>query len=61
LLFALKSVDRSRDVDDAGGVLQAAYNSSQQELGLLQEAAIEACQIIDEGAEQAGSSVASRL
>jgi hypothetical protein len=42
-------------------VLQAAYNSSQQELGLLQEAAIEACQIIDEGAGQAGSSVVSRL
>jgi hypothetical protein len=38
-----------------------AYNASQQELGVLQEAALEACQSIDEGAGKAGSSVASRL
>jgi hypothetical protein len=41
--------------------LQAAYNSSQQELEGLQEAALEACQSVDEGVEQAGSSMASRL
>jgi hypothetical protein len=42
-------------------VLQTAYNSSQPELEALQEAALEACQSIDEGAGLAGSSVASRL
>jgi hypothetical protein len=42
-------------------VLQAAYNSSQRELEVLQEAALEASQSVDEGDEQAGSSVASRL
>jgi hypothetical protein len=41
--------------------LQTAYNSSQQELEALQEAALEACQSIKEGAGQAGSSVARRL
>jgi hypothetical protein len=41
--------------------LQAAYNSSQQELGVLQQATLEACQSIEEGVRQAGSSVASRL
>jgi hypothetical protein len=40
---------------------QAAYNSSQRELEVLQEAAIEVCQSVDEGDGQAGSSVASRL
>jgi hypothetical protein len=37
--------------------LQAAYNSSQQELEELQDGALEACQ----GEAQAGSSMASRL
>jgi hypothetical protein len=41
--------------------LQVAYNSSQWELEVLQEAALEACHSVDEGAEQAGSSVVSRL
>jgi hypothetical protein len=41
--------------------LQAAYNSSQRELEVLQEAALEACQSVDEDARQAESSVASRL
>jgi hypothetical protein len=41
--------------------LQTTYNSSQWELELLEQAALEACQSIDEGAGQAGSSVASRL
>jgi hypothetical protein len=41
-------------------VLQATYNSSQRELEVLEEAALEACQSVDEGARQAGSSVASR-
>jgi hypothetical protein len=30
-------------------VLQMAYNSSQQDLGLLEQAALEVCQSIDEG------------
>jgi hypothetical protein len=38
-----------------------AYNSSQQELEELQAAALEACQGIEEGEAQAGSSMASRL
>jgi hypothetical protein len=38
-----------------------AYNSSQQELEALQEAALEVCQSVDEGGGQAGSSVASHL
>lgn len=43
------------------GVLQAAYTSSQQELGLLEQTALEACQSIDEGTGLSGSSVVSRL
>jgi hypothetical protein len=38
-----------------------AYNSSQQELELLQAAALEICQGVDEGMAQARSSLASRL
>jgi hypothetical protein len=38
-----------------------AYNSSQQELKELHAAALEACQGIEEGEAQAGSSMASRL
>jgi hypothetical protein len=41
--------------------LETAYNSSQQKLEALQEAALEACQSIDEGAGQARSSVVSHL
>jgi hypothetical protein len=41
--------------------VQAAYNSSQQELEVLQAAALESCQGIEEGEAQAGSSLASRL
>jgi hypothetical protein len=41
--------------------LQATYNSSQWELEVLQEAALEACQSVNEGARQAGSSMATRL
>jgi hypothetical protein len=41
--------------------LQTAYNSSQQELEELQAAAVEACQEVEEGDVQAGSSMASRL
>jgi hypothetical protein len=41
--------------------LQTAYNSSQQELEELRAAALEACQGIEEGEVQAGSSMASRL
>jgi RNA 3'-terminal phosphate cyclase len=38
-----------------------AYNSSQQELEELLAAALEACQEVEEGKVQAGSSMASRL
>jgi hypothetical protein len=41
--------------------LQVAYNSSQQELEVLQEVALEACQSVNEGARLAGSSVVSRF
>jgi hypothetical protein len=41
--------------------LQTAYNSSQQELEELRAAALEACQGVEEGEVQAGSSMASRL
>jgi hypothetical protein len=41
--------------------VQTAYNSSQQELEALQAAAHEICHEVEEGAVQAGSSLASRL
>jgi hypothetical protein len=41
--------------------LQAAYNSSKQELVELRRATLEACQAVEEGEAQAGSSLASRL
>jgi DNA-binding Lrp family transcriptional regulator len=41
--------------------VQTNYNSSQQELEVLQAAALEICQEVEEGAAQAGSSLASRL
>jgi hypothetical protein len=41
--------------------IQTAYNSSQHELEELRAAALEACQGIEEGEAQAGSSMASRL
>jgi hypothetical protein len=41
--------------------VQTAYNSSQQELEVLQAAALEVCQEVDGGEVQAGSSLASRL
>jgi hypothetical protein len=41
-------------------VVQTAYNS-QQELEVLQAAALETCQGIEEGEAQAGSSLANRL
>jgi hypothetical protein len=41
--------------------LQAAYNSSEQELVELRAAALETCQAVEEGEAQAGSSLASRL
>jgi hypothetical protein len=41
--------------------LQAAYNSSEQELVELHGATLEACQAIEEGEAQAGSSLACRL
>jgi hypothetical protein len=41
--------------------MQTTYNSSQQELEELRAAALEACQEVEEGEAQAGSSMASRL
>jgi hypothetical protein len=41
--------------------VQTAYNSSQQELEELRATALEACQEVEEGKAQAGSSIASRL
>jgi hypothetical protein len=41
--------------------IQTAYNSSQQELEELWAAALEACQGVEEGEVQTGSSMASRL
>jgi hypothetical protein len=41
--------------------VQTTYNSSQQELEELRAAALEACQAVEEGGMQAGSSMASRL
>jgi hypothetical protein len=41
--------------------VQTAYNSSQQELEELQAAALEACQEVEEGEAQAGTSMESRL
>jgi hypothetical protein len=41
--------------------VQAAYNSSQQELEELRAATLEICQEVEEGQAQAGSSLASRL
>jgi hypothetical protein len=41
--------------------LQAAYNSFEQELVELRATTLEACQVIEEGEAQAGSSLASHL
>jgi hypothetical protein len=41
--------------------LQAAYNSSEKEFVGLRTVTLEACQAIEEGEAQAGSSLASRL
>jgi hypothetical protein len=42
-------------------MLQVAYNFSQQELKALRDATLEACQSVEDGDVQAGSSMASRL
>jgi hypothetical protein len=41
--------------------LQASYNSSEQELQEVHNAALETCRVVEEGEAQAGSSLASRL
>jgi hypothetical protein len=41
--------------------LQASYNSSEQELQELRNAALGTCRVVEEGEAQAGSSLASRL
>jgi hypothetical protein len=48
-------------VTNRAETLQAAYNSSEQELVELRTATLEACQAVEEGEAQAGSSLASRL
>jgi hypothetical protein len=48
-------------VTNRAETLQAAYNSSEQELVELRAAALETCQVVEEGEAQAGSSLASRL
>jgi hypothetical protein len=42
-------------------VLQTSYNSSEQELQELRNAALETCRAVEEGEAQAGSSLASCL
>jgi hypothetical protein len=41
--------------------LQTSYNSSEQKLQELRNAALETCRAVEEGEAQAGSSLASRL
>jgi hypothetical protein len=41
--------------------LQASYNSSEQELQELRNAALETCRVVEEGEAEAGSSLAGRL
>jgi hypothetical protein len=48
-------------VTNRAETLQAAYNSSEQQLLELRTAALEACQAVEEGEAQARSSLASRL
>jgi hypothetical protein len=48
-------------VTDRAETLQTAYDSSEQELVELRALALEACQAVEEGEVQAGSSLASRL
>jgi hypothetical protein len=43
---------------DRAEVLQASYNSSEQELVELRSAGLETCQAVEEGEAQAGSSLA---
>jgi hypothetical protein len=59
--LVFRSADSSRELDDQAQANQTAYNSFQQELEELQAAALKACQGIEEGEAQAGSSMASRL
>jgi myosin heavy subunit len=48
-------------VTDRAETLQAAYDSSEQELVELRAAALETCRAVEEGEAHAGSSLASRL
>jgi hypothetical protein len=48
-------------VTDRAETLQTSYDSSEQELVELRAAALEACQAVEEGEVQDGSSLASRL
>jgi hypothetical protein len=48
-------------VTDRAETLQAAYDSSEQELVELRAAALETCRAVEEGEAHAGSSLASHL
>jgi hypothetical protein len=48
-------------VAERAEALQTSYNSSEQELQELRNAALEICRTVEEGEAQAGSSLASRL
>jgi hypothetical protein len=48
-------------VAERAETLQTSYNSSEQELQELRDAALETCRAVEEGEAQAGSSLASRL
>jgi chromosome segregation ATPase len=50
-----------RHATERAETLQAAYDSSERELVELRAAALETCQVVEEGEAQAGSSLASRL
>jgi hypothetical protein len=50
-----------RRATDWAETLQAAYDSSEQELVELRAAALETCRVVEEGEAHAGSSLASRL
>jgi hypothetical protein len=54
-------VDGSETSVTQAEAIQTAYNSFQRELEALRDVALEACQSVEEGDGQAGSSVASHL
>jgi hypothetical protein len=61
LLVTFRPAHRAGHATNRAETLQAAYDSSEQELVELRAAALETCQAVEEGKAQAGSSLASRL